>query len=61
MKLWRHERRLLDNPKAPGTNILTDHLTFEPRAVKSLVTWFVRKVFTHRHQVLRKRFGSLTN
>jgi hypothetical protein len=38
--------------------ILTDRLTFEPRLLPPLVTWFTRRLFTHRHAVLRRRFGS---
>jgi hypothetical protein len=51
MKLWRHERWL-----EPGENgcTLTDRLTFEPRFAAPIVAWYVRRVFTHRHAVLRR-------
>jgi ligand-binding SRPBCC domain-containing protein len=53
MKTWQHERRL--QSKDDGT-LLTDRLTFEPRTATSLVRWFVRKLFEHRHAVLRRHF-----
>lgn len=54
MKLWRHERRILPSPSHPGASLLVDQLSFEPRMARSLVGWFIRRVFTHRHAVLRK-------
>jgi len=54
MRLWRHERTL--EAEEPGSR-LTDILTFEPRFAPSLVTWFIRTVFTHRHAVLRKHLA----
>ncbi len=55
MKLWRHERTI--HPTADGCT-LTDKLTFEPRFAKSLVAWFTRRMFEHRHAVLRRNLGS---
>jgi ligand-binding SRPBCC domain-containing protein len=54
MALWRHERTLEERD---GRTILTDHLTFQPRLAKTLTRWFIRTVFTHRHNVLRRQFG----
>jgi ligand-binding SRPBCC domain-containing protein len=58
MRLWRHERRLLDCPGDPGAVVLTDQLSFTPRWTPRLVGWFLRRVFEHRHAVLRTRFGT---
>lgn len=52
MKFWRHERSI--SPMFNGTT-LTDKLTFEPRFARGATAWFIRKVFEHRHRVLRKR------
>lgn len=54
MKQWRHERRIA--PTASGCTI-TDVLVFEPRFASAVFAWFVRRLFTHRHAVLRDRFG----
>lgn len=54
MKLWRHERRIIEQNTGV---IVMDQLTFEPRVAQGLVGWFVRTVFTHRHQILRRHFG----
>ena len=51
MRLWRHERTV--EPIGAGSR-LADVLTFEPRFATALVTWFIRRVFTHRHAILRK-------
>jgi hypothetical protein len=56
MHLWRHERRVRPAPDGRGV-ILSDHLTFEPRWLRSIVVWFIRRVFQHRHAVLRRQFG----
>ena len=56
MNLWRHERRVRPAPDGRGV-ILSDHLTFEPRWLRSVVTWFIRRVFQHRHEVLRQQLG----
>ena len=55
MKLWRHERRIVDCPTDPSAVVLTDHLTFQPRWASPLVRWFIRRTFEHRHAVLRER------
>ncbi len=51
MALWRHERRIL--PGDDGTWRLVDRLTFRPRLAAPLTRWFIQRVFTHRHRVLR--------
>jgi ligand-binding SRPBCC domain-containing protein len=51
MKRWRHERRIITRG---GGCTVTDRLTFEPKLAAPLVAWFIRTVFTHRHQVLRR-------
>ncbi len=51
MKLWRHERKIL--PTAIGSKII-DHLTFQPKWGNSIVAWFIRKLFEHRHNVLKR-------
>lgn len=53
MKLWRHERSITPNPGEPSSVLLIDKLTFQPRVAAPLVRWFIHRVFTHRHQVLR--------
>jgi hypothetical protein len=58
MRLWRHERRILDCPGDPDAVLLSDHLTFTPRWLPGLVGWFLRRVFQHRHAVLRSAFGT---
>jgi ligand-binding SRPBCC domain-containing protein len=58
MKLWRHERRLSPAPARESGVVLSDRLTFEPRWAPSLVSWFIERVFQHRHAVLRSNFGS---
>jgi len=58
MRLWRHERRIVPYPADPGAVLLTDQLTFSPRMAKRLVGWFIRRVFSHRHEVLKKKFGN---
>lgn len=55
MRLWRHERTL--HPAPQGGVVLVDQLTFQPRLARALVAAFIRRVFTHRHRVLRKRLG----
>jgi ligand-binding SRPBCC domain-containing protein len=56
MDLWRHERRIRVDPDGRGV-ILSDHLTFEPRWARTIVAWFIRRVFQHRHAVLRRQLG----
>ena len=58
MRLWRHERRILDCADDPGTVRLIDRLSFTPRWTPRLAGWFLRRVFLHRHAVLRSTFGS---
>lgn len=55
MALWRHERRILPGTRGPGTTLLVDELAFRPRIATRLVAWFVRRLFRHRHAVLRAR------
>ena len=57
MTLWRHERQIVPHPSDPGAVMLVDQLTFRPRMARHLVTWFIRRVFTHRHKVLREHLG----
>ena len=51
MALWRHERHIL--PGEEGAWRLVDRLTFRPRLAAPLTRWFIQRVFTHRHRVLR--------
>ena len=55
MKTWRHERRL--EPNDGGTS-LTDRLIFQPRIATSVTRWFIKAVFNHRHEVLRRHLGA---
>ena len=55
MRRWRHERTLEDGQSSELT-IVTDRLTFEPRAFGSIVGAIVRRFFAHRHAMLRRRF-----
>jgi ligand-binding SRPBCC domain-containing protein len=57
MKSWRHERRISGSPSDPSAVVLVDQLTFEPRFARRFVGWFIRRVFTHRHAVLRRHLG----
>ena len=54
MRLWRHERAI--SPHGSGCRI-TDTLTIEPRFGGRLAVAFVRKLFSHRHSMLRKNLG----
>lgn len=58
MKLWRHERHIAPCPREPDALLLVDQLTFQPRMAKRLVAWFIHRLFTHRHKVLRKALGA---
>ncbi len=58
MRLWRHERRILAYPDDASAVRLIDQLTFTPRWAPGLVRWFLRRVFLHRHAVLRSAFAS---
>ncbi|MDR3417104.1 MAG: hypothetical protein P4L83_13045 [Nevskia sp.] len=58
MRLWRHERRI---SQADGLGcVITDTLMFQPRFAPRLVAWFIRRLFTHRHAVLRQRLNGTT-
>jgi hypothetical protein len=57
MRLWRHERQILDCASDETAVVVEDRLTFEPRWAKPLVGWFIKRVFAHRHRVLRKQLG----
>lgn len=57
MRLWRHERRIVPCPSDSNAILLVDQLTFQPRMAKRLVGWFIRRVFIHRHNVLKANFG----
>ena len=59
MKLWRHERRILSDPAEPSAVLLVDKLTFQPRFATGVVSWFIRRVFEHRHAVLRAKLGAV--
>ena len=54
MRSWRHERSV--ETAADGC-VVMDVLTFEPRFAKRLSAWMVRRLFEHRHAVLRRRLG----
>jgi ligand-binding SRPBCC domain-containing protein len=58
MKLWRHERRIVPCPTDPSAVLLIDQLTFSPRMAKRLVGWFIRRVFIHRHEVIKRNLNS---
>ncbi len=53
MRLWRHERQIVPCPSDSSAVVLVDQLTFQPRMAGRLVGWFVRRLFLHRHRVLR--------
>jgi hypothetical protein len=61
MKLWRHERRISPAPAGESGVVVTDRLTFVPKWLPGLVSWFIRRVFQHRHAVLRRSFGGRKN
>ena len=54
MKLWRHERSLSGSEN--GT-VITDQITFEPRHAANLVARFMKQVFIHRHEVLKRNLN----
>ena len=60
MKLWRHERRIIEMQQEPSISMLRDTLTFQPRFASELIHWFVRRIFEHRHAVLRRWFNKST-
>lgn len=57
MKSWRHERRIIPCTADPDAVLLVDRLTFRPRMASGLVGWFIRRLFLHRHKVLRSNLG----
>jgi ligand-binding SRPBCC domain-containing protein len=57
MKLWRHERKIVPCSSDASAILLVDRLTFQPRMAKRLVDWFIRRVFIHRHEVLKANLG----
>jgi len=57
MKLWRHERRIVPCPADSSAVLLADHITFNPRMAKRLLGWFIRRIFIHRHEVLKMNLG----
>lgn len=59
MALWRHERRIVSSPSSPASVVLIDELTFQPRLAKGVARWFIKRFFTHRHEVLRKNLGGI--
>ncbi len=54
MRLWRHERTI--EPSGNGRAI-TDRLEVQPRFAAGVVRWFISKVFTNRHKVMRQNLG----
>ena len=59
MKLWRHERYMAPCASEPEAVLLVDQLTFQPRMARGLVGWFIRRVFTQRHKVLRENLNGI--
>ena len=55
MRHWRHARQI---EGADHGCTVTDVLTFEPRYASSVSKWAVKRLFTHRHVVLRRSLGS---
>jgi hypothetical protein len=56
MRRWEHERWI--DPNGDATCTLHDRLTFTPRLPLPLAP-VVRRVFRHRHNRLRRRFGGV--
>ena len=54
MRLWRHERCI--SLHGSGCRI-TDTLTIEPRFGGRLAVGFAKKLFSHRHNMLKKHLG----
>lgn len=54
-RVWRHRRRLT---AVPGGTRVSDQIEFEPRLriLAPVIARFVRGVFRHRHQRLRRQF-----
>jgi hypothetical protein len=57
MRRWRHARKILAHPDDPNLLLLRDELEFEPRWFRGPTTWFVRRLFAHRHAVLRRTWN----
>jgi len=55
MKLWRHERRIVQTSN--GCRVI-DSLTFQPERATGVVAWFIRAVFNHRHKVIRRNMNT---
>lgn len=58
MRMWRHERRIDPCPGDSSAVLLVDQLTFIPRFASRFVAWFIRRVFMHRHEVLRRNLAA---
>ncbi|MFX1273959.1 MAG: hypothetical protein ACFFBP_02355 [Promethearchaeota archaeon] len=58
MELWRHQREI--ETVDTGT-MITDQLTFKPRHASQLIGKFMRRVFRHRHDVIKKSLGNPLN
>lgn len=63
MTVWRHERRIDPLPADPAISLLTDRLSFAPRPdlapSRAITRWFIRRTFTHRHEVLRAHLSGI--
>lgn len=53
MKRWRHERII--EPGTDGTHVI-DKLEFTPRFASGFAKWFISRLWSHRHAVLRRQF-----
>ena len=53
MKSWKHERMIVVDQNDTFSCTLRDKLTFEPRRFKWITTWLVKRLFEHRHGILR--------
>ena len=54
MELWRHQRDL--ETVEQGT-MITDQLTFKPQHAPKLINKFLKRVFLHRHKILKQELG----
>lgn len=54
---WEHERSIV--ALGPGTCRVTDRVRFVPRwrVLGPFLSWFVPRLFAHRHRRLRRRFS----
>ncbi len=57
MRMWRHERHIVECLEDSSVLILVDHITFEPRHFSRFIASFIFRVFQHRHRVLQKHLG----